>query len=53
LTKSQYLALAIVLGYVLGDMVGLEKSDCIYLACILSVIPMLEIVGDIFKKSKE
>ncbi len=50
MNNLQQLGLSLVLGYVLGDMVGLEKADCIYAAFLTTIPPLLFIVGDLFKK---
>jgi hypothetical protein len=51
LNNFQQLGLSIVLGYVLGEMVGLEKASCIYAACLTAIPPAFWIVCDIFKKN--
>jgi len=35
---------------VVGDMIGLEKSECIYMAGIVSILPMMYVIDDFLKK---
>ena len=50
MTNRQELILSIVFGYVVGDMLGFEKSESIYIAAAISVLPMMYVIGDFFKK---